>query len=360
MTLKYAPPRDAQWMMNNNLLVKHYAGSQAYGTSLPTSDVDFRGIFYADPVHVRTPFFPVKEVSDLEEEDTKFYELAHFLKLCLDCNPNIVETLWVEEEDVVFSTPAYEHLRQVRASLLSSKIAFTTSGYAMSQLKRIKGHNRWINNPQSEEPPRQLDYVSLIQNFHPDKRFKLDLRDFHEGWRLIPYGGNILGLYPAKGYESFTAKDGTLNLLYEGDHHEESTPVAILKYNLDEYKRDKERWRNYWTWKKNRNQKRSALEEEFGYDTKHAMHLVRLLRMGKEALKDGKLLVKRPDAEELLAIRRGVWTYEELLEYAEMMDAEIREIWYKKTELPKKPDVKNAASLLLELQDMLWSQPLQP
>lgn len=138
-------PRTPQELMQQNCIVKHYAGSHAYGTNIASSDVDFRGIFVADPINLRTPFYPIKEVEDSSEEDTKFYELAQFMKLALDCNPNVVETLWVDEQDVVFSTPAYEILRAAAPKLLSSKIAFTTSGYALSQLKRIKGHNKWIN-----------------------------------------------------------------------------------------------------------------------------------------------------------------------------------------------------------------------
>lgn len=125
-------------------IVKHYAGSLAYGTNLPTSDIDFRGIFVADEINIRTPFFPVREVSDQTEDDTKLFELSHFMKLTLDCNPNIIETLWVDESDITFRTPAYDLLRENRHELLSSKIAFTTSGYALAQLKRIKGHNKWL------------------------------------------------------------------------------------------------------------------------------------------------------------------------------------------------------------------------
>ena len=84
------------------------------------------------------------------------------------------------------------------------------------------------------------------------------------------------------------------------------------------------------------------------------MHLVRLLRMGVEALRDGKILVKRPDAQELLAIRNGAWTYEEVVEYATEMDHEVRNVWYKKTSLRKRPDIKYAAQLLLDTLCMVW------
>ena len=348
--------KQAQELMTDNLIVKHYAGSHSYGTAIATSDVDFRGIFVGDPVNIRTPFFKIEEVSDTSEEDTKFYELAQFMKLAVDCNPNIIETLWVSDEDIVHTTPAFEVLRQHAPALLSSKIAFTTSGYALAQLKRIKGHNKWINNPQPKEPPHQVDYISLVHNFTGDKIFKIDLRCYHQDYRLVPFSDNTFGIYKQAGYDTFTITTGNLNTTYEGDSHTLGTPLFIIKFNKNEYNHDKDTWTNYWSWKKNRNVTRSALEEENGYDTKHAMHLVRLLRMGAEALETGILQVKRPDAQELLAIRNGAWTYEELVEYAEKMDKHVREVLYKTTKLPRTPDIKLAARVIMDIQDIIWNQ----
>ena len=101
--------------------------------------------------------------------------------------------------------------------------------------------------------------------------------------------------------------------------------------------------------------KRHADFETNKVDFKHAMHLVRLLRMGVEALRDEEIVVKRPDAKELLEIRDGAWTYEEIVEYAEKMDKEVHEVWYKKTNLRKRPDLKFAASLLMDVQDSIWN-----
>lgn len=101
--------------------------------------------------------------------------------------------------------------------------------------------------------------------------------------------------------------------------------------------------------------KRHADFETNQVDFKHAMHLVRLLRMGIEALRDGEIIVKRPDAEELLNIRNGDWSYEQIVQYAEQVDDEIKNVWYKKTDLPKKPNLKKVAQLLMETQDMVWS-----
>lgn len=348
-------PRSAQQLMKENMLVKHYAGSHAYGTALPSSDVDFRGVFVADPINVRTPFFPVSEATDSDEEDTKLFELAHFVKLTLDCNPNVVETLWVDDDDIVFRTDAYDHLREHRHQLLSAKIAYTTSGYALSQLKRIKGHNKWITNPQSEEPPHQKDFVTLIQWFGEEKVMPrdFDLSEYKVHYRLVPYGHETYGLYETRGFSTFS-DDGTLNTMFEGERHNLGLPLAVVKFNKGEYNSTKETWSNYWKWKKNRNEARGELEEQFGYDTKHAMHLVRLLRMGYEALTEGELYVKRPDADELLAIRDGAWEYDDLVKYAEEMDELVRGKLLEETKLPRKPNVKLAAQLVMEVQDIVW------
>lgn len=364
MNLKnpFSTPRQKEVLMRENLLVKHLAGSHAYGTNLPTSDIDYRGVFCADKINICTPFYPIKEVEDSNEEDTKLFELSHFMKLCLDCNPNVIETLWVDTQDIVYAHPAYWILRQYAPDLLSTKIAYTTVGYANSQLKRIKGHNKWINNPQPEQSPQMVDYVSMIQHF-PKQPLQLptmppdfNLRDLVNGWRLIPFGKDTYGIYRAAGYTPYNKTTGALN----DDYTEETrsslgVPEYIIKFNSQEYDAAKMQHQQYWDWKKNRNIKRSELEEKYGFDTKHAMHLVRLLRMGVEALEQGIIFVKRPDAKELLEIRNGAWTYEQILEYGDMMQAKIDQL-LTTTSLRKKPDVQLAANIMLEIQEKVWQQ----
>jgi uncharacterized protein len=224
-----------------------------------------------------------------------------------------------------------------------------------------------MNNPMNEhlkdadialltkKPPQMVDFISLVHNFTDGKMFKINLRDFAHGHRLVPFSGDTFGLYPQDGYSPFNSETGNLNDDYQGDSHELGTPLVIVKFNRSVYVAAKENWDHYWEWKKNRNKTRSVLEEQFGYDTKHAMHLVRLLRMGAEALETGVLNVRRPDAEELLSIRNGAWTYEQVVEYAEMMDNHVRTVLYPKTSLPKKPNIKLAAELVMNIQDLMWT-----
>lgn len=398
-------------LVEQNLIVSHMAGSHAYGMNTATSDVDIRGIFVADPIQIRTPFFPIREVSDEDAEDTKHYELNHFMKLMLGCNPNVIESLWIDESDIITSTPAYDLLRSYRDEFLSSKIYFTTTGYAHSQLNRLLGHSKWLGqqtqgierikklytegkcteewlrenfneefltfikpgqtpssvptfqdayfkdvnlNLISNKRPRQIDFVSLVFNFTPDKIFKFDLEHYRDNYRLIPYGGDIYGVYQIDGYQTFD-NDYRLNTKYEqNDIQGLGQPHFIVKYNVAEYKTVLEKYNNYWKWKQNRNEKRHELESKYGYDTKHASHLIRLLTMANEVLVTGQLLVKRPDAQLLLDIRNGSLTYDELMKYADSLEQTAKQS-YATTKLKRSPDFKLAAKVTIEVQDMVWN-----
>jgi predicted nucleotidyltransferase len=80
-------------------------------------------------------------------------------------------------------------------------------------------------------------------------------------------------------------------------------------------------------------EKRRQLVEKFGYDTKNAAHLVRLLRMGIEFLVEGCLYVERPDAQQLLEIKRGEWTLEQVKAEANRLFVKAEDM-YTRSALP--------------------------
>lgn len=203
--------------------------------------------------------------------------------------------------------------------------------------------------------PHQKDFVSLIQWYGKEQVLPntFDFLSLREGHRLVPYEKTIFGLYVQKGYSLFS-DDGFLNTTFEGERHSLGVPLAIVKFNNEEYKHTLDKYNKFWEWRTNRNAKRLEMEQKFFYDGKHASHLVRLLKMAVEILRDGEVIVKRPDAEELLSIRNGAWSYEQIVAYAEQMDKQVREHWYKNTCLPKTPNINLAAQVLLEVQDMVW------
>ena len=279
-------------------------------------------------------------------------------------NPNILELLWVDDKSIITSSEPYEHLRSFRDQLLSTKAAFTFTGYAMQQMKRIKGHNKWINNPQPAEQPVAKQFMKHVQNLTDDKimsrTFKTEAhQDTHI---LVPYGGNIFGMVKIiHGMDVKTGifyRNGSIRNMYEDLPNEikKCKPDHIIKFCEDEYKNAKNTWKHYHKWKRERNPVRHAMEEEFGFDCKHGMHIVRLMRMGEEILTTGKVNVLRDDAQELLDIRNGKWTYEELLEWAEEKDNLVRNMLYRQSDLPKKVDLNLASKILMEVQDMCWGK----
>jgi predicted nucleotidyltransferase len=97
--------------------------------------------------------------------------------------------------------------------------------------------------------------------------------------------------------------------------------------------------------------KRKELVARYGYDTKNAAHLIRLLRMGIEFLKDGELNVLREDASQLLEIKRGEWALEQVKSEADRLFVLAQETYINST-LPKQPDLEAINSLSVEIVKM--------
>ena len=75
--------------------------------------------------------------------------------------------------------------------------------------------------------------------------------------------------------------------------------------------------------------KRKALVDKYGYDTKNAAHLIRLLTMGLEYLNSQRMTVYREsDRDELLAIKRGAWPLQRVLDRADVLFAAAREAYH--------------------------------
>ena len=85
-------------------------------------------------------------------------------------------------------------------------------------------------------------------------------------------------------------------------------------------------------------EKRRRLVEQHGYDTKNAAHLIRILRMGIEFLRTGELEVQRRDADELLEIKHGEWTLDEVKASARFLFS-VAEEAHAAAPLPEAPDM---------------------
>lgn len=82
---------------------------------------------------------------------------------------------------------------------------------------------------------------------------------------------------------------------------------------------------------------------------KHGMRAIMYLRRCQELLKSGKMVVRRPDREELLNIRRGGVPYDDLLSEAENLEAQCAVLYETSTVLPKAPDINKIDAFIVDL-----------
>ena len=352
-----------EYLASNNCILKVVAGSHAYGTNIEGSDFDERGIFCDISERVVLPFEKIEQVK-LEKEDTVYYELSKYMSLLLTQNPNILELIWTEKEDILFKNEMGDLLINNREHFLSKKVSDTYVGYALSQLKRIKGHNKWLNNPQPIKEPRQEDYISIVWNFTDIKEqnkkisnhnlVAIALNDNHFAlWDNDKIKRQPKNWIDNKGNPIIISKEELASY-----NTKNVSPDLIVKINKNVYNEAHDNWKSYWHWKKNRNEKRSALEEKFGYDVKHAMHLIRLLRSGIDILEKGIVPVKRNDAQYLLDIRFGKYSYEQIIQESEDLKSKVQYL-SQRTFLPDMPNMKLAKEIMMEIYNNIWTNSLK-
>lgn len=343
------------WLQERTIfMTKH--GSHAYGTNIATSDEDFKGIFIAPREYYIGNLHKIEQADKgFGDSDCTIYDIKKFFALAADCNPNIIEVLYTGEDDWLYPTPdmrewigaglwkhpsvrAFEQIYNNRHLFLSKKAKFTFSGYAFSQLKRIKTHRHWLLNPPSKLPER--------------KDFKLPDAPTLDRDQLNAICAEVDKLADKLGGEGFTRdrveeKDGELITQVTKKHGIDANVIEVIQ-NERRFRNSMANWHQYSKWKDERNATRSELERKHGFDTKHGMHLVRLMRMATEILNQGTVIVKRPDAEDLLSIRNGAWSFDKLMSWAEGVEKELTAS-YAASKLPREPDRQKIDDLLVDV-----------
>lgn len=345
-------------------------GSHAYGISRPESDYDKAGVMIPGKEFFLS-FDKFEQFQGFPNEDHTVYDIRKILLLIHDNNPNCMDLLWVPEHCVLVMTPYWEKVMEVRDWFVSKRCRYTFSGYAIAQLERIKTHRRFLLNPLKGKPNR-TDYGLPDVSMFPTAQIKavihaaLDYIIEEERPNFIDELDGIYGDYVVpllarfvKPEERSTAMDWLQvgikaqanTFLALGNKYLKEEYYDIAKKELEYYEATKE-WERYVQWQKTRNKKRAEFELLYGYDTKHAAHLVRLMNMGAEILATGKVNVDRTniDAELLRAIRNGAWTYDQVENYAEEMDEKLGEL-YKTSTLQKHPQRDKIRDLCTEIVD---------
>jgi len=352
--IDFANHKSIPWFKDSLLFLAEH-GSQAYGLATPESDLDIKGFCCPPKEYFLSPFSKFEQAEGKSSVcEYVIYDIKKFISLAADCNPNIIEVLWVDDSSIIEMSPVGELIRANRWHFLSSRAKHTFSGYAMAQLKRIRTHKKWLLNPPGIPPTREdlglPDYEEIskakLDSLLADIRKKVDqwnigLDDLAMSERVRIQEQIALTLAEMKigkdeqwvsAAKMLCLSDNVINILDKERH----------------YQNMKNEYEQYLNWKSTRNAKRAALEEKYGYDTKHASHLVRLMTMAEEILVDETVIVKRPDRERIMAVRSGIWTFDELMAYADYQDKRLNEL-YKTTKLRHTPDRKLLEKLCVDV-----------
>lgn len=342
------------------LLLDVVAGSHAYGTATPDSDVDRRGLFIL-PQRVLYGLQAPVQIND-DKQDEVYYELGRFVELLNDSNPNILELLAMPEDCIRFRHPLLQELSP--KPFLSKRCLKSFGGYAVAQIKKAKGLNKKINNPlpQARKTPLDFCYILHGQGSLPLKKW-LHLRQWQQADCGLVNVRNARGIYALfvdtsgqKGYRGIIggteSNDLRLSSVPKGEQ-----PIAWLSYNKNGYSSYCKAYREYWDWVEKRNEARyeNTIEHGKNYDAKNMMHTFRLLDMAKEIALEGRIQVRRPNAEWLLQIRAGVFEYQDLLQQAQERLAELEEL-FAQSPLPEIPDTQANNELLQALRQHFYDK----
>ena len=360
------------------------AGSQAHGTAREGSDVDVRGVCIA-PLSLRLSLFRSFEqyegvlpgalaeavIPGIQERPTAarglgiklecvIFDVAKFVGLCAAANPNALEILFADERDWVLATPEWRRLHEHRGQFLTKKVQQTFLGYAMAQLKRIQTHRSWLLNPPTKKPTREdfgLPPHAGTLSSDDQNRIEQGIAE-----KLRSYGIENVDMPKA----ARIALQERLDVFYRDtlaaspdDVGERMRAIATTSLGLPpevasalsaekRYRAALKHWDSYQTWKDQRNPARAELERAHGYDTKHAMHLIRLMRMGLEVLETSQLRVRRDDADQLSAIRDGALSFDDLLALAGRLQQSMQKA-APATELPHDVDHDRVDALLADM-----------
>lgn len=159
------PPK----FLPNSVQLEVTMGSVAYGVSNDTSDIDIYGFCIPNKNDVfphlkgEIPGFG-KQIQRFEqyqqhhisynsrEYDFTIYSIIKYFQLCMENNPNMIDSLFVPRRCIRYSTQVGEMVRENRKIFLHKGAWYKFKGYAYSQLHKA------MNSVPEEGTKRREDY----------------------------------------------------------------------------------------------------------------------------------------------------------------------------------------------------------
>jgi len=155
-------------------------GSVAYGVSTDTSDMDVYG-FCIPPKNIVFPHLNgeimgfgkqherfeqwqqhhIKDISAKKEYDFSIYSIVKYFQLCMQNNPNMIDSLFVPRRCILHSTAVGELVRENRKLFLHKGAWHKFKGYAYSQVHKMK----------TKSPEEDSTRYEMVQKYGYDLKF---------------------------------------------------------------------------------------------------------------------------------------------------------------------------------------------
>ena len=371
-------------------------GSHAYGTNIETSDTDYSGVFVQSMDGILGNKY-IEQIND-DKNDIVIYELRRFLELLDVNNPTILELLNTPEDCVIYKDPIFDLILNDREKFITKKCANSFGGYSKQQIGKARGQNKKQNWEKDKVTRKDvLDFVYVLEGPKsiPWKKWNEDEeREFEEkfcGVVNVPNAKDVHAVYydglarnmfsedvneaDRENLKRFAKESGKpmgfgykgLVKTGEGKNVAESnalrlssipkgeTPICNIVYNKDGYSEHCKDYKSYEDWLANKNDDRWVDVKSHGQkiDGKNMMHCMRLVSMAREIAEGRGIIVRRPDAEYLISVRRGEVDLQTLIDSVESEIGEIYRIFLK-SDLPDGVDENFINNLIVEIRKNIY------
>ena len=369
-------------------------GSHAYGTNVPTSDTDYAGVFIQSLDDILG--LKYKEQVNDDSNDTVIYELRRFLSLLGTNNPTVLELLNTPEDCVIYKDPAFDFILENREKFITKLCANSFGGYAKQQISKAKGQNKKQNWEKDKVTRKDvLDFVYVIEG-EKSIPWKVWNEDYNYEEKFIgvvnvPNARDVYAVYFDKvardmfsenepedmrnlliklrkelnqtmgfGYKGLVKSGEGLNVAESNQLRLSSIPkgeepICNIIYNKDGYSQHCKDYHSYQEWLENKNDARWVDVKSHGQkiDGKNMMHCKRLMGMAREIAEGKGIVVRRPDAEYLISIRKGEVDLQTLIDDVENEIKEIDRL-FNESGLPDNVDMEFIHNLIVKIRKQIY------
>jgi hypothetical protein len=377
------------------LIYEYIRGSTLYGTNIESSDIDTSGIFLAPVEQILGLGLDYQEIIADDRNDNTWYEMTKYMRMLLKSNPTVLESLFIPEDKIIGNVdPIMQLLLDNRDQFVSKECFSPFGGYAIEQIKKMRGLNKKIVNPVTERSQpldftytfykqgstkinNWLEYRGLkqeycglvhIPNMHEVygvyydwgahmKEFNLDNSGITDEIKLFVQSYNELVSshvnwdVPPIGYRGMITKNS--NELRLSSVSKGETPICYITYNQSGYVKHCKDYKEYQDWVKFRNPARYESNLNKNYDSKNALHCFRMMAMATEIANGEGVLVDRTniDRQFLLDVRNHKFEYDYIVDLMNIKKSEMN-LAIENSTIKEQIDVNFVNELLIQIRKM--------